>query len=545
MKNFYNKRQDLVSDAIDGLIAASGGKLRRFDSSSHARVVVRADWDKSKVAIISGGGSGHEPAHAGLIGPGLLTAAVCGDVYASPSVDAVLSAILQVTGPSGCLLVVKNYTGDRLNFGLAAEKAKSMGHNVEMVIVGDDTSTADSVQPRGLAGTIFVHKVAGYLSEAGETLDTVIRAASTVAGNVKTLGLSRDTCTVPGSEKQDRIGDNEVEVGLGIHGEPGVDVKEFENCAELMGDFSERLLSHLDASKRHVALFNNLGGLNGLECSVLFKEFMASDLAKLADFTIGPVAIMTALDMPGFSISFVPIDEQYEKALLSDIDCPAWPPMALVSVSNSIDPPKLVDSPTFKASSEPKVKAVIEAIIECCIASEAELNELDAKVGDGDTGTTFAAAARTIQGKLDELPMANGEELLVTLSDIKSKLMGGSSGVLFAILFANAAEAYKQDPNWGTSLSAGLDAMQKYGGANLGDRTMIDSLKPALEAIVSGAGIDQAADEARAGAIATSKMLSAKAGRSAYLEARSLDGYADPGAEGIARIFEAIARLDL
>lgn len=545
MKNFYNERQDLVSDAIDGLIAASGGKLQRFDSSSHARVVVRADWDKSKVAIISGGGSGHEPAHAGLIGPGLLTAAVCGDVYASPSVDAVLSAISQVTGPSGCLLVVKNYTGDRLNFGLASEKAKSLGHNVEMVIVGDDTSIADSVQPRGLAGTIFVHKVAGYLSEAGETLGTVFQAASAVAGNVKTQGLSRDTCTVPGSEKQDRIRDNEVEVGLGIHGEPGVDVREFTDCAELMGDFSTRLLSHLDSSKRHVALFNNLGGLNGLECSVLFKEFMATDLAKLADFTMGPVAIMTALDMPGFSISFVPIDKQYKKALLNEIDCPAWPPMVPVSVSKSIDPPDLVDFPSFKGSSDPKVKAVIDAIIESCIASEADLNELDAKVGDGDTGTTFAAAARTIQGKLDELPMANGEELFATLSDIKSKSMGGSSGVLFAILFANAAEAYKQDPSWGTSLSAGLDAMQKYGGANLGDRTMIDSLRPAIEAIVSGAGIEQAAHEARAGSIATSKMLSAKAGRSAYLEARSLAGYADPGAEGIARIFEAIARLDL
>ena len=545
MKNFYNARESLVSDAIDGLIAASGGRLLRFDPSSHARVIVRADWDNSKVAIISGGGSGHEPAHAGLIGPGLLTAAVCGDVYASPSVDAVLSAILQVTGESGCLLIIKNYTGDRLNFGLAAEKAKSLGHKVEMVIVGDDTAIADAVQPRGLAGTIFLHKVAGHLSEEGETLDTVFGAAQAVAREIKTLGLSRDTCTVPGSQKQDRIGENEVEVGLGIHGEPGVDVKTFANCEALMQDFSERLLPHLDPSKRHIALFNNLGGLNGLECSVLFKEFMASDLAKLADFTIGPVAIMTALDMPGFSISFVPIEEQYRKALLSEIDCPAWPPMLPVSAPRSIDPPKLVGSPSFNASSDPKVKAVIEAMIETCISSEAELNELDAKVGDGDTGTTFAAAARTIQAELEQLPMANGEELFVTLSDITSRLMGGSSGVLFAIFFANAAEAYKLNPNWGVSLSAGLDAMQKYGGANLGDRTMIDSLKPALEAIVSGAGIDQAAQEARAGAIATSKMLSAKAGRSSYLEARSLDGHADPGAEGIARIFEGISKLDL
>ena len=544
MKNFYNERQSIVSDAIDGLIASSGGKLQRFDPSSHARVVVRADWDNSKVAIISGGGSGHEPAHAGLVGPGLLTAAVCGEVYASPSVDAVLSAILQVTGPSGCLLIIKNYTGDRLNFGLAAEKAKALGFKVEMVIVGDDIAIVDAAQPRGVAGTVFVHKVAGHLSEQGESLETVFKAARAIAGDIKTLGLSRDTCTVPGSERQTRIGDNEVEVGLGIHGEPGVDVKSFANCTALMQDFTKRLLPHVDPSKRHIALFNNLGGLNGLECSILFKEFMASDLAKLVDVTIGPTLIMTALDMPGFSISLVPLESHYKQALLSEIDCAVWPPMLPVTASIPLDPPKLEGSPSFEASNDDKVRNVIDAIIESCVASENDLNELDAKVGDGDTGTTFAAAARTIQNEIDNLPMANGAELFAALSDITSKLMGGSSGVLFAILFANAAEAHRQNPDWGTSLSAGLDAMQKYGGANPGDRTMIDSLRPALDALVSGATIDKVAQQARAGADSTSKMLSAKAGRSAYLEARSLDGYADPGAEGIARIFETIARLD-
>jgi dihydroxyacetone kinase len=541
MKNFYNDRQSIVSDAIDGLIASSGGKLQRFNPDSHARVVVRADWDKSKVAIISGGGSGHEPAHAGLIGPGLLTAAVCGDVYASPSVDAVLSAILQVTGPSGCLLVIKNYTGDRLNFGLAAEKAKALGHQVEVVVVGDDIAIADAAQPRGIAGTVFVHKVAGFLSEKGESLAVVLNAASAVAGDIKTLGLSRDTCTVPGSEKQTRIAENEVEVGLGIHGEPGVEVKEFANCTELMQVFTQRLSLHIDKSKRHIALFNNLGGLNGIECSILFKEFMASDLANVVDVTIGPVAIMTALDMPGFSISLLPLEPFYKDALLSDIECAAWPQMNSVTKLESINPPALEGSPSFTASNDPAVRAVIETIIESCLSSESELNELDAKVGDGDTGTTFAAAARTLQGELDSLPMADGAQLFAALSDMKSRQMGGSSGVLFAILFANAAEAYKQSADWGKALSAGLDAMQKYGGAGVGDRTMIDALKPALDAIVAGAGIDEAAQQARKGATATSKMLSANAGRSAYLEARSLEGHTDPGAEGIARMFEAVA----
>lgn len=218
MKNFLNSKEAIVSDAIDGLILSRGKELRRFDHASHARVVVRADWDKTKVAIISGGGSGHEPAHAGLVGAGLLTAAVCWEVYASPSVDAVLSAILEVSGPKGCLLIIKNYTGDRLNFGLAAEKAKALGHKVEMLVVGDDISIPFAKHPRGLAGVVFVHKVAGQLSEEGADLGSILKIVTLMNEGIRTIGVARDTCTVPGTRKQSRIGDDDAEIGLGIHG---------------------------------------------------------------------------------------------------------------------------------------------------------------------------------------------------------------------------------------------------------------------------------------------------------------------------------------
>ena len=164
MAHFINEPENSVTEAIDGLIAASGGRLVRLDGYPYVRVVIRSDWDKSQVALISGGGSGHEPAHAGFVGAGMLTAAVCGDVFASPSVDAVLAGILAVTGPAGCLLIVKNYTGDRLNFGLAAARARSLGHKVELVIVGDDIALPDLLQPRGVAGTLFVHKIAGAMA---------------------------------------------------------------------------------------------------------------------------------------------------------------------------------------------------------------------------------------------------------------------------------------------------------------------------------------------------------------------------------------------
>ncbi|MEY2956204.1 MAG: hypothetical protein RL123_932, partial [Pseudomonadota bacterium] len=166
MKQFMNTRETLVTEAIDGMLRLGAGRLARLDGFPHIKVVVRTDWDRSKVALVSGGGSGHEPSHAGFVGRGMLTAAVCGEVFASPSVDAVLAGILAVTGKAGCLLIVKNYTGDRLNFGLAAERARARGLKVAMVIVDDDVALPDLPQARGVAGTLFVHKTAGALAEA-------------------------------------------------------------------------------------------------------------------------------------------------------------------------------------------------------------------------------------------------------------------------------------------------------------------------------------------------------------------------------------------
>ena len=199
MAQFLNAKENLVTEALDGLLATSGGALARLDGYPHIKVITRADWDKSKVALISGGGSGHEPAHAGFVGPGMLTAAVCGEVFASPSVEAVLAGILAVTGEAGCLLIVKNYTGDRLNFGLAAERARALGRKVEMVVVDDDIALPDLPQPRGVAGTLFVHKITGAMAEAGADLAAVAEAARAVIGKVKSIGMSLDTCTIPGS----------------------------------------------------------------------------------------------------------------------------------------------------------------------------------------------------------------------------------------------------------------------------------------------------------------------------------------------------------
>ena len=222
MKQFINSRDSLVTEAIDGLLSTSGGKLARLDGYPHIKVVVRTDWDRSKVALVSGGGSGHEPSHAGFVGQGMLTAAVCGDVFASPSVDAVLAGILAVTGKAGCLLIVKNYTGYRLNFGLAAERARAFGLKVAMVIVDDDVALPELPQARGVAGTLFVHKIAGAMAEAGANLDTISATAQSVIKGAISIGMSLDTCTDPGNPKEGRIASGKAELGLGIHGEAGI-----------------------------------------------------------------------------------------------------------------------------------------------------------------------------------------------------------------------------------------------------------------------------------------------------------------------------------
>ena len=303
MAQFINDKEGLVTEAIDGVLAGSGGRLTRLDGYPHIKVVLRTDWDKSKVALISGGGSGHEPAHAGYVGAGMLTAAICGEVFASPSVDAVLAGILAVSGPAGCLLIVKNYTGDRLNFGLAAERARALGHDVEMVVVDDDVALPDLPQPRGVAGTLFVHKITGALAEDGADLQTVAAAARQVIKGVVSMGVSLDTCTIPGSPKEDRIPVGMAELGLGIHGEPGVEQVAYETAHTAMEMVLDKLRPHV-AEGPCVALLNNLGSTTPLEMSILAKTLNDTGMAS---HLIGPAPMMTSLNMHGFSVSLLPV----------------------------------------------------------------------------------------------------------------------------------------------------------------------------------------------------------------------------------------------
>ena len=539
MKQFMNAKESLVTDAIDGTLRTAGGRLARLDGYPHIKVVVRVDWDKSKVALISGGGSGHEPSHAGFVGQGMLTAAVCGEVFASPSVDAVLAGILAVTGPAGCLLIVKNYTGDRLNFGLAAERARAQGLKVNMVIVDDDIALPDLPQPRGVAGALFVHKIAGALAEQNAELDAVTDAARRVIDGVVTIGMSLDTCTIPGSPKEDRIGADKAELGLGIHGEAGIEQVAYTDAKSAMGMVIEKLESKI-APGPHVALLNNLGGATPLEMGVLTNELVQSNIADQVRWLVGPAPMMTSLDMQGFSVSLLPFTKADETALLAPVAPWAWPGCLAVDEITVAPLPDGLAPIQPIPSQNADTRAFVERCCTIMIHAESTLNALDAKSGDGDTGSTLATAARALIDALDRLPLADQTQLYRAIGLELSQTMGGSSGVLLAIFFAAAGDASASGKDFVGALQAGLDRVQQVGGASLGDRTMIDAMQPALDALPNG--VAAAATAARAGSDATAKITKARAGRASYLSEASLAGHNDPGAEAVALLFEHLAR---
>lgn len=536
-----NKKESLVSDSIDGtLYTQQNDNLTKLDFGNDIKVVARSDWNKDKVAIICGGGSGHEPAHAGFVGKGMLTAAVCGDLFAAPSVDAVLNAILHVTGDAGCLVVIKNYTGDRLNFGLACEKAKEMGYKVEMVIVSDDISIPDNPKPRGIAGTLFVNKVAGHLAEQGEDLEAVTKAAQDTVNSIASIGIALTSCTLPNDKNEGRIADGKAELGLGIHGEAGIETIDLVECKELVNIMSDKLLSACP-SDSHAVLINNLGGLSPIEMNIVAKEVVESSLGKNAEFFVGPAPLMTAINMKGFSLSILKLDDEKRSALLSGTETTSWTGVSKAQTLPVTKCESKSSTVVFEPSHDEATALALRTVCTTIIESEGALNHLDTIVGDGDTGSTFASGARKILSLLEEnnLPLSQPGVLMTVIGQQLTTVMGGSSGVLLSIFFTAAGRKFNESNDLVASFQAGLVRMMEYGGASVGDRTMIDALHPAFIAWKER-GFIAGAEAAKLGADSTLEMVKANAGRSSYLNSDTLNGVKDPGAFAVEKVFESL-----
>ena len=313
---------------IQGMVKAHPRHLRKLDCGN---VVVRAEKKEGRVALVSGGGSGHEPAHGGYVGPGMLDAAVAGAVFTSPTPDQIYEAIKAVATDAGVLLVVKNYTGDVMNFEMAAEMAGDMdGIKVAQVVTNDDVAVKDSLYTigrRGVAGTVFVHKIAGALAEEGASLEQVEAMAKRVIDNVRTMGAAIAPCTVPAAGTPGfTLSEEEMEVGIGIHGEPGTHREPIRKADEVADLLLEQILADIDYSGSEVAvLINGAGGTPLMELYIVnnrVADVLAEKGIKVYRTFVGEY--MTSLEMQGFSISLLRLDGEMKRLLDAPADTPAW-----------------------------------------------------------------------------------------------------------------------------------------------------------------------------------------------------------------------------
>ncbi|CAL8469949.1 g9491 [Coccomyxa elongata] len=583
---FFNKTEDVVSEAIEGLVA-SHPHLLLLDGFPQVKVVFDGTADKSKVALISGGGSGHEPAHAGYVGKGMLTAAVAGDVFASPPTEAVLAAIRAVTHAPGVLLIVKNYTGDRLNFGLAVEQARTEGYKVEMIVVGDDCALPHSriTGRRGIAGTVFVHKVAGAAAAAGHDLSAVLAAAESAAQSVGSMGVATSVCTLPGAQPTDppRIGPGEMELGLGIHGEPGASKGPLLPVDAIVLQVLERIIStetgylSVQPGDRVALLVNSLGSTTPLELSIVARAALTQlkGTFKLAVARVFVGSFMTSLNMAGFSLSLLLLDDARTAALDAPTQAPAWPApqgelalhKAPVPLPRSCEDGEGSGRPQALTPFGKVMERALLAVCDALIAAAPKLDDLDSRIGDGDCGSTLRSGAEAVKAAVGtSLPLNHAGATLRGLAKTL-RVMGGTSGALYNIgLTAAAGELLKQDASgaaaaaageggpsatkWGNALEAAVTALLRYSGAAEGDRTMLDALIPAQQhftrALQQGhnaaAALDTAAAAAQEGAERT-RGMAASAGRSSYVPEAVLKDVPDPGACAVAAWMGALAAV--
>jgi dihydroxyacetone kinase len=513
------------------------------------KALIRTDAGQargSQVAVLSGGGSGHEPAHAGYIGAGMLSAAIAGEVFTSPSSDTVFAAIQAVAGKPGALLVVKNYTGDRLNFGLAAEMARAEGIPVEMVIVDDDVAlrgTAQATGARGLAGTVFIHKLVGAAAAEGKDLAELVAIGKAAVASLGTMGVSFSAGTSPAVGRPSfELGEQEMELGLGIHGEPGVNRMPMQPADQLTETLLSAILQHGKFSKQVAVMVNNLGATTTMELAIVARH--AVRFLESKGFTVERIfsgTFLSSLDMAGISISVLGLNDDRLRWLDAATTAPAWPNAAKQRPGKPA-----VGTETGGGTTEvgKRTGNAIEAACKALMAAEGELTEMDRVTGDGDLGASMARAAKAVQDALSSYPLDNVSATLKALGHTLRRELGGSSGPLYGVLFLRSGSVLESLgasglASWAGALTQGCQAISELGDAKPGDRTMLDALDPFVKTLqqakaakTTREAVLAALEAAERGADSTAQMKP-RLGRSSYLGNRVL-GHPDPGAKAIA-----------
>ncbi|KAI2464220.1 glycerone kinase [Annulohypoxylon bovei var. microspora] len=573
-RHLFDSSDGLVTKAIRGII--SYNPLLSLDEAN--RVVFDTAYNKSNVSIISGGGSGHEPAWSGYVGENLLAASVAGDIFASPSTKQIVSAIDRVPSDKGTILVVTNYTGDCLHFGLANEKAIAKGHKCRMIICGDDVSVGRKgslVGRRGLAGELGVLKILGGASGAGGTLDQVYDLGVAFSQQIVSIAATLDHCHVPGRAEHAILGSNEVEIGTGPHNEPGYrKLSPAPSAQDLVKQILTYLLDEADPERGYVQfkagdeailLISNFGGISHLEMGALLDELL-EQLArqwKLEPVRISNGFLETSLNAPAFSVSIVNATAAAANCSYSVEEIKSFFDAKTNTCWESLTGAQSVRRPRQEqfVQPPPEPKKVIEeakdlkidpSVLEkmlrgACkqlIDAEPDLTKWDTIMGDGDCGETLKTGANCLIAALDSKKLAAQGSVIAVLQELEEILegkMGGTLGGILGIFFVSMRNALEENiaiaqseglPKlWAKAAQTALDNLTRYTPAKVGDRTVMDTLIPFAEGLCSGVFAD-GVEAAIKGAELT-RTLTPKLGRATYIGADSSKGLPpDPGAWG-------------
>lgn len=579
MKKIMNRSETMVPEMCAGIALA----YPELEFVKRYKIIKKREQNADKVSLISGGGSGHEPAHAGFVGKGMLDAAVCGDIFASPSQIQIYQAIKETAGNAGTLMIIKNYSGDMMNFKNAARLAEEDGISVEYVKVDDDIAVQNSlytVGRRGVAGTVLVHKVAGAAAEKGYSLKQVKAYAENAVLNTRSIGFAFTSCTVPAKGTPTfSIAENEIEYGVGIHGEPGVSREAMMTADELSKRMTDSLVKELGLSENDevTVLVNGFGG-TPLQELYLFLNSTAKilDEYKIKIYRSFAGNYMTSIDMSGASLTFMKMNSELKSLLDAESDAPAFKVNGPVLPRNyePFIPAYHTQSENTDQKNHTKGSAkvrqeiltvdnmifIVDTMSECIIKNEVPFCELDAYAGDGDFGMSVSKGFRQLRREWNDIleeKVCDIGEFLDACSLIIMECCGGASGPIWGSAFRAAGKAAKGKQKltaeeFAVLLQEAVTGIQKTGeysfgrGAVVGDKTLIDALVPCADVWTENAGnktlkelFQLSADAAVNGAKMTEKIV-ARMGRAGTVGKRSI-GYPDAGAFALGVIFSKIA----
>ncbi|MFE5838378.1 dihydroxyacetone kinase subunit DhaL [Arthrobacter sp. NPDC056493] len=564
MTQIFDNPADFADEALDGFVAANRGYVARVDGG----VVRSTEIPAGQVALVVGGGSGHYPAFAGLVGPGLAAGSACGNMFASPAAGQVYRVAKAANAGGGVLLSYGNYAGDVLHFGQAQLRLNAEGIDTRTVLVTDDIASAPLDQTekrRGIAGDLTVFKIAGAAAEAGLSLDEVERLAIKTNHRTRSLGVAFDGCTLPGaSEPLFHVPAGQMSLGLGIHGEPGISEHPMPTASELAELLVSRLLEDKpdDAGDRVVAIVNGLGTVKYDELFLLFGK--VEKLLNAADLTVVEPEcgeLVTSLDMSGLSLTLLWLDDELEQFWAAPADTPAYrkgntAPRTRRELTATDEAAEAdTEQATAASANLGRLAAAVLAQVQAVVVEhEAELGDLDAIAGDGDHGIGMRRGvdAAAAAGEQNAAAGASVERVLTAAGEAWSERAGGTSGALWGTAVMAAGLALGNRDSYAAAdataaVTAFSSAITDLGKAEPGDKTMVDALLPFRDAFKEaydggtslGGALTAAAAAATEAARQTADLRPLK-GRARPLAEKSL-GHPDPGAVSFGLIAERVA----